>query len=457
MPDVAAHPKPPEHLRRRVNNPPHSRLGRQLGIFLRLSVGLTCIGLIALIALSIFKQGKASIDAANVVLVGGLHGLLVFVSLPKRWVGKWRKRLAALTVGGLISAALLEGYLRLFEPFPILLRAGRIDLPRGVSKHFTSNNTPGLDPTISVNYNSLGFRGPEPPPDWSRHLTILCVGGSTTQCLYLSNGTTWPDRLSQQLNVELDNVWVNNAGIDGHSTFGHLELFDQYLLKIRPRWLLFYVGLNDVDRVDLNSNELGALRIHSRSDDSIARAVQRSLLGSSDTFALLDNFRMQFAAKRKGLTHGQTIEHSHWTASFRQRTMSEEERLHWLSKRNPECLAGYRRRLQSLIERCRDNGIQCALATQPALYGEGVDPLTRVDLESIQVGEVDGWTQWQLLEKYNRATLEVGQELEVTVIDVASQLPKSSKYFYDLTHYNLEGAVEVAKIIHDELAPVLKN
>lgn len=413
--------------------------------------------MLAMVAIGFYKHSKSSIAGADILLAISLIGLLIFVSLPARWLGALRSRLAAMTIGFAIAGVLLESYLRLFEPFPILLRAGRIDLPRGVTKQFTSNNTPGLDSTISVSYNSLGFRGPEPPPDWDRQLTILCVGGSTTQCLYLSDGTTWPDRLSQRLNGELEKVWVNNAGIDGHSTFGHIELLDQYLLQLKPRWILFYVGLNDVDRNDLNENELGAIRSHSRRDDSLARAMQRTLLRNSDTVALLDNLRLQFAAKSKGLTHGESIAHSHWRASSGERTLSADARSRWLSERNPECLQGYRKRLQLLIQLCRNNGIECALATQPTLYGQGVDPVTGIDLETIRVGEVDGWTQWRLLMQYNQATLQVAREAGVAGIDVASKLPKSSEYFYDLTHCNIDGAVEVARVIHDGLIPWLKN
>ena len=88
------------------------------------------------------------------------------------------------------------------------------------------------------------------------------------------------------------------------------------------------------------------------------------------------------------------------------------------------------------------------LATQPVLYGTGVDDLTGINLETIPVGEVDGATHWELLERYNQVTREVGLESDTQVIDVAKQLPKSSRYFYDLTHYNLAGAEEVAEIVY---------
>jgi hypothetical protein len=104
-----------------------------------------------------------------------------------------------------------------------------------------------------------------------------------------------------------------------------------------------------------------------------------------------------------------------------------------------------------IVQRCERAQIECILITQPVLYGVGTDDLTGIDLENVPVGDVDGWTHWRLLQQYNLVTLQVGDERKVAVIDLANLLPKSSKYFYDLTHYNKEGAKAVAELIHREL------
>ena len=314
---------------------------------------------------------------------------------------------------------------------------------------------PGLEDTISVRFNSLGFRGPEPPADWVNRTTIICVGGSTTQCLYLSDGTTWPDRLSEKVSQDIDSVWLNNAGIDGHSTFGHLELLDQYLAALHPRLLLFLIGLNDVDRNDLDQSDLSTLRTQVRASDSPFQVLQRRLLRNSDTLALLDNFRLQWMAQRKGLTHGEPIAHRKLSTDAAIRPLSPDAQRDWLNARDPNCLAGYESRLKALVDRCQSLGIECVLITQPVLYGVGFDDATSIDLEKIQVGEVDGAAQWQLLQQYNQVTLSVGASRGVPVIDLANKLPKSSRYFYDLTHYNNAGAEKVASILYEELSPIL--
>ena len=432
---------------RKSRRPQLERISRLTGLWLRVAVGIGCIGC-AYLEFDNLRRDTA-VSRADVVALAMLLAGLAFVTIPSEFASRLRQKAIVLAFGIAIAGLLVEGFIRVFEPFPILLRAGRIDLPVNVKKQFSSGGVSGLDATVSVEFNSLGFRGPEPPEDWSERLTIICVGGSTTQCIYLSDGETWPDQLAIKLHSDVENVWVNNAGIDGHSTFGHLELLDQYLAALRPKILLFYVGLNDVERNDLSTYEQSTLRSQARWDDAPSRSLQRFLLRRSDAFALFDNMRLQWLARQKGLKHGEPIGHRQLTKDAALAALTPSAREQWLQARDPACLTGYETRLRLLIDRCRSLQIECVLATQPVLYGIGVDELTGIDLEAIRVGEVDGAARWELLQRYNQVTKQVGNDLKVPVIDVANKLPKSSRYFYDLTHYNIEGAEKVASIMHE--------
>lgn len=53
-------------------------------------------------------------------------------------------------------------------------------------------------------------------------MTIISVGGSTTECFYISDDKTWTHILGMKLKSVFTRVWINNAGLDGHSTFGHI-------------------------------------------------------------------------------------------------------------------------------------------------------------------------------------------------------------------------------------------
>src|SRR5437867_1318204 len=92
----------------------------------------------------------------------------------------------------------LEIALRIYNPFPFRIRGDRIVLPVNQRYAFSHAGATKLDPVNHVTKNSLGFRGPEPPRDWSGSFTILTVGGSTTECLFLSDGKTWTDQLARR-------------------------------------------------------------------------------------------------------------------------------------------------------------------------------------------------------------------------------------------------------------------
>ena len=62
---------------------------------------------------------------------------------------------------------------------------------------------PGIQGQIKLSVNRYGLRGPDTILE-DNDLNILCVGGSTTECLYVSDESTWPWRLQNKLEVELE-------------------------------------------------------------------------------------------------------------------------------------------------------------------------------------------------------------------------------------------------------------
>jgi lysophospholipase L1-like esterase len=355
------------------------------------------------------------------------------------------KNISLIVLGCIVALVVLELLLRVYNPLEIRFKPDRIVLP--VNKRYIINNVgkfTKLPPITIHTKNSLGFRGAPPPADFANDLTIVTIGGSTTECFYLSEGRTWPDLLGQDLARDFSRVWINNAGLDGATTYRHLILMEDYLIKLRPKVLLFLIGINDVGAGDLYAT--GPHRGH------YLRNLWRAFLYRSEVYSLEQNLYHYFIAQSRGLRHAEinlreveTLDHP-----------SEASARQTLQDYRTNSVPFFAQRLEKLIKISRASGIEPVLITQPTLYGPGVDLATGVNLATLKVQDTfNGQTMYGFIELYNEATRQVAQKHGVLLIDLARELPRNSAYYYDYLHYTEPGAAAVAAIIDRHLSPWL--
>jgi lysophospholipase L1-like esterase len=105
---------------------------------------------------------------------------------------------------------------------------------------------PGVSRRAVMSINSAGVRGPEMPPGHSA-CRILCVGGGTTECLYLDDAETWPMLLGQRLQAnKAGGLWVGSAGFSEFGVREHLRFVAGAPIVDRADCLVFLVGASDV-------------------------------------------------------------------------------------------------------------------------------------------------------------------------------------------------------------------
>jgi lysophospholipase L1-like esterase len=352
-----------------------------------------------------------------------------------------------LVMAGLAAAwLLLEAALRLYHPLEIRFKPDRIVLP--VNKRYVFDNCkkfPHKLPRTTVHTkNFLGFRGAPPPKDFADYLTIVTIGGSTTECFYLSDGKTWTDVLGRLLSGDFRRLWVNNAGLDGATTYRHLLLLEDYLVKLRPKVAIFLVGINDVGAGDLEESN--------RKKSSALKNLSNRVMNHSEVYSLGQNLYRYLVARDRGLHHREIDLKSQETLDRVAAGVREET----LSKLHQESLPYYRQRLEKLIVTGRGHGIEPVFLTQPVLYGKGTDPATAVDLATVKLGEnLNGALMLEVVELYNEALRQVARRSGAPLIDLAAKMPRDSALYYDYLHYTEAGAVAVAEIVHRELRPLL--
>lgn len=358
----------------------------------------------------------------------------------------------ALLFGIAISLLLLEILLHVYNPLQTRIKGNRIVLTTNKSYHIKNDIIKSLDPEITVTRNSLGFRGPEPPAEMDKALTVVTVGGSTTQCFFLSDQQTWTARLGGKLENSFRPVWVNNAGLDGHSTHGHLVLLEDYVVRLRPKVALVLVGANDVARGSMD--EWDAENVRGGVQFKSPKAFVKSLSAYSEVAALLLNMYRSYTAYREGLLHQQIDLRGQGYLD-----VPEPEQKKYIAENATDAyLSGFEGRLKRIVETCRAAGIEPFLITQPLLVGFGTDDVTGLDLARIRAygPRQTGSMYWGVIEAYNDVTRRVGRESGVAVIDLARQMPKTSRYFYDFIHYTPEGAEAIAGILYQSLCPILQ-
>ena len=344
-----------------------------------------------------------------------------------------------------ITFIALEIILRIYNPFGFRLKGDQIILPVNTKLSIQNSINPKLDSVIINTRNELGFRGPSKPADFNSRLSIITVGGSTTECHFNNDDKTWPALLEQKLDSSFQHLWLNNAGLDGHSTFGHQVLLKDHLVKIRPKVILFLTGVNDIesDRPSFHDqqNKQGAFT-----------DLKHYLVNNSEVLSLLVNIARGWKAQQTHNTSGVNIDPRQLPVSH----MTDAEAAAQLQLQQ-QFLSGYRQRVSELIDTCLKYQIKPVLITQPLLYGDGIDSVTKVNFSTIQHKNMSGRCAWQVLELYNDVLRKLGAEKNILVIDLAARMPKNSLYFYDEAHFTNAGTEKVAAIVDESLSPWLAN
>ncbi|MFA4901930.1 MAG: SGNH/GDSL hydrolase family protein [Desulfobaccales bacterium] len=342
--------------------------------------------------------------------------------------------------------------MRIYNPLGFRIKGNKLILP--INKKETIHHEHGLgklDQVVIHQRNSLGFRGPEPPADFAKDLTIITVGGSTTECFDLAEDKTWPHDLGVQLKRDFTHLWLNNAGLSGNSTFGHYILMQDYLVKLQPKVALFLVGINDVG---LQSERDFDERIHELNFRSLERFLASAAVHSELATAALNLYRFYFP--KSVMINNQNDPQETDLRKLAPFEVSKEAQAAIIKDHQDHYVGPYRQRLEKLLAICREHNIIPVLLTQPVLYGKSVDPTTGVNLgHKFVAKDMDGATGWQVLELYNDVTRQVGRDQGVLVIDLAREMPKDSRYYYDLMHYTNAGADKMADLIAGQLTPFL--
>ena len=340
--------------------------------------------------------------------------------------------LIASMVVGLIAVELLFGqWLKAGIPM------GGLNILAGKTFH---HNVEGLYSPVKkiIRYerDRHGFRGRY---DSVGSIEILTMGGSTTEQRYINEGETWQDRLSQNFLKDGKKVDVVNAGVDGHSSVGHLRSFDLWLSRIpglKVSYVLIYIGINDI--YTLGENEF-----------------DRKLASGADQGSVLDRSAIVYLFRT----------FSGWIAAARSHDLAHRrvdfKRIPWTHQpiqKHPENFLlpyekDYRSRLRAINREVRRMGAKPIFVTQTRAVIRNDKGLVYGNQSVRRLGSyaLNGVDDYRLILGINRLTMEECAGMGAICIDLGAEIDLNLDDYYDYYHLNPSGAEKVASYLHKKL------
>lgn len=359
------------------------------------------------------------------------------------------KKTISIFAGLFAGLIICEIILHFYNPLPFAVSKGKMVLPANQKTIFKNTWIKKLDNDIYYSRNALGFRGPEPGDSVNKLLSVICIGGSTTECRYISDSLTWPYQLSKNLKESFPSIWINNAGVDGHSTFGHLLLLKEYITQLKPTYVTILIGANDIENDQplqydvMNEKKINFLSV---------KSFFKSLLNKTELGSAFFQLYAIKGAYKKGLIHKDvdfavlkdTVLNSNYTTA--------------LINKQQDYLKQYRKRINEIIEICKTCNVKPILITQPSLFGNYTDSITQVNMANKVIPGTQPVTNsivmQEVLQLYNDVVKSFSNQ--VKVIDLAALMPKNTAYYYDFLHFTNAGCSKVASILTTELSGYIK-
>jgi lysophospholipase L1-like esterase len=358
----------------------------------------------------------------------------------------WTKKLLFLAIGITAPLALAVFVLELI--FGSWLREDEwsktraLNIIRDVQINYDVENIYGKDlPTVMYTRDKNGLRGLCKDPE---DISVLTIGGSTTDQRYVSDGNTYQDSLQLLLSQKYaKQICISNAGVDGHTTFGHLESFKTWFPLIeglKPKYFLFYVGINDAGFRAVPNEGFDTSK---RDAESTIRSVLRQKSAIYDLMRTLRNILLGINDKSAYAGHAMRApSESDYNAI--EKTNSVE----FLIEKNTEA---FEKRFLELMAQVRSYGAKPICVSQPHLFSKVVDRLNRGVDSVFKYGEAtfNGLDYDASISSLNKVMMRLCLKNDGYFIDTTA-IKFEDGDFYDSVHMTQSGAKKLGNYIYEE-------
>lgn len=314
----------------------------------------------------------------------------------------------------------------------------RFSIPVGVTFNFDTSElyTAGPRNPIVSSRDEWGLRGSFTSLS---QVNVLSVGGSTTEQRYLDDLATWQAVAERELRARGVPIVIANAGVDGQSTVGHAFNFDFWfplLRDLHPRYVVFYVGVNDI----LRRADRG------RFDAAVDPRAWRS---RSATYQLYRTVMGNLTARGAGVTHGRRppVNDTDFTSEG---LLAAGERAALSSVVTASFLEG----VDHLRQKAEAMDAVPVFMTQTAFAWSGAEGPPRGLRSRIHIHDQDmNYADVSAIHQaVNKGLRGLCSERRLICLDVANDVAFDGDDFYDYLHNTPRGADKLGRYLADHLA-----
>lgn len=362
----------------------------------------------------------------------------------------------------LLSLFIIEVLLRIFYPqnqFRSLYPNSSFEI------YHKKNIFPGIEDKFRVSTNKFGYRGKHYFSD--HKLGILGIGGSTTECLLVSDDKTWLSLLEKKWNtsqIYSNNVIVGNAGSSGLNSGHHVlqmqYMIPQYFYK-NVKIILMLVGVNDYLRfLNMGDNYVPtaeAPNFFARAFIQYPRKYSNSWYKRTELYLLLRNVKNRWEKSKNTKFDDELLE----ILQHKIKKYKDSHKKIVL----PDLSLGlmdYEANLLKIIQLAKTQDIRLIFLTQPVLWHKDIEG-KEAQLASTGAPIIDGYSYTpEVLAKgmdlFNQRLKQTASKNHIEYIDIAHLLPKDTTVFFDYCHFNLSGNEQISNLVFDYLAgPKIEN
>ncbi|MEW6657564.1 MAG: SGNH/GDSL hydrolase family protein [Thermodesulfobacteriota bacterium] len=293
--------------------------------------------------------------------------------------------------------------------------------------------------TYQINVDSDGFIMPSrryAQPD----LSLVFLGGSTTECMFIDEGNRFPYLVGVILERETGKkINSYNGAMAGSNSLNAIDILVNKVIPLNPRIVVFMENINDLSTLLYE----GTYWNKNSSRCPIETLNQKKWLGKILKEICIPNLSYSYRNLKDALSPGGEDEF----AAARGKKLQVDQ-----AKLNRE----FAMNLQTIISICQARGITPVLLTQASRITAQPDRAVKDYFDRLlENGGISYWDFKEVYDSFNETIRRVGRQNQVLVIDLAGSVPADKTHIYDMVHLNTTGSRYAAGLIADRLKSLL--